>query len=85
MPVGHGGSPRIVPELLMLPCEELPMAKDGRLSSLLQNHVEVVQHYYLCSDRHRALAGWLRMQQVLPEASNRLEDRALAGQVDVHE
>lgn len=54
------GRQLVVPELLLLPCEELPLARDGRMSSLLQNHVEVVQQYYACADRHRALAGWAR-------------------------
>lgn len=60
IPLGAARPLHVVPELLLQPCEELPLARDGRLSSLLKNHVEVVQAYELCADRHGALVGWLR-------------------------
>lgn len=65
MPAGSGRLPHVVPELLLQPCEVLPLARDGRLSSLLKNHVEVVQAYERCADRHGALAGWIRKRQGL--------------------
>ncbi len=57
-------SPRpIIPESLLLECDELPKAEDGKLSTLLQNHVEVAKLYHLCAQRHADLAGVLRAQE----------------------
>lgn len=49
---------------MLAPCPVLPEAQDGRLSSLLQNHVDVVHAYHTCADRHGALVGLLRQQAV---------------------
>jgi hypothetical protein len=47
----------------MVLCADLPHAKDGRLSSLMENHVETVQLYYACADRHEALVAAVRAMQ----------------------
>lgn len=47
----------------MIPCVDLPDAKDGRLAALLEHHVETVRLYRNCADRHRALVDALRAQQ----------------------
>lgn len=57
-------SPRpIVPESLMLECDDLPTAEDGKLATLLQNHVDVARLYHLCVQRHADLVGVLRAQE----------------------
>lgn len=54
---------RSVPEVLMLACEPIPVVKDGRLSSLIENHVETAQLYHECSERHEALVAIIRTMQ----------------------
>ena len=47
----------------MVLCADLPHARDDRLSSLMENHVETVQLYYACADRHEALVAAVRAMQ----------------------
>lgn len=47
----------------MLPCAALPRAKSGKLSALLENHVETAHLYHECSERHEALAAVVRTMQ----------------------
>lgn len=53
----------IIPEAFLVPCDALPNAKDGQLSTLLQNHVEVAKLYHLCAQRQADLVGVLRGQE----------------------
>lgn len=56
--------PRLnVPEVLLLKCAELPASKDGKLGTLLQNHVETARLYHVCAGRHRDLVDVVRAQQ----------------------
>ena len=57
--VQHQARP-IIPEALLIPCPALPDAKDGKLGTLLQNHVEVVHAYHTCARRHGDLADVAR-------------------------
>ena len=50
----------VVPEALTLRCDPLPMAEDGRLGTLLKNHVETARLYHLCAQRHEGLVGVVR-------------------------
>lgn len=43
-----------------MPCTTLPMAQDGKLSTLMHNHVEVARLYHQCSQRHTDLVGVVR-------------------------
>lgn len=47
----------------MLTCQPLPPAIDGRLSSLLANHVEVADAYHVCALRHQSLVDLIRDHQ----------------------
>ena len=53
----------VIPEALMVRCPDLPMAKDGRLPSLMHNHVEVTRAYHLCAQRHSDLVDVVRSTQ----------------------
>lgn len=46
-----------------MPCAALPAAEDGKLASLIENHIEVVHRYYDCAERHRALVDVIRVSQ----------------------
>ena len=54
---------RGVPEVLLLPRAPLPEARNSRLTSLIENHVESAQLYHECSERHEALAALVRTMQ----------------------
>lgn len=54
---------RSAPEVLMIPCAPLPEVRDGRLASLLENHIETAQLYHECAERHLALTRVLRAVQ----------------------
>ena len=43
------------PSEAMKRCEDLPKAEDGRLPTLILNHVEVRGYYEECSTRHNIL------------------------------
>lgn len=49
--------------MLLLPCAPLPEARDSRLASLIENHVESAQLYHECSERHEALVALVRTMQ----------------------
>lgn len=51
-----------VPEVLLQLCPALPEAKDGKLGTLLQNHIETARAYHLCAGRHRDLVDVVRAQ-----------------------
>lgn len=53
----------VVPEALTLRCDPLPKAEDGKLGTLLKNHVETARLYHLCAQRHGDLVGVLRAAQ----------------------
>ena len=53
----------VVPEALTLRCDPLPMAEDGRLGTLLKNHVETARLYHLCAQRHGDLVEVVRSTQ----------------------
>lgn len=51
--------------MLLVPCSPLPEVEDGRLSSLIENHVATAHLYHDCAARHRSLAAAVRVQQGL--------------------
>lgn len=44
----------------MQECEPLPDAQDGKLPTLLQNHIEVARLYHQCKQRQADLSGVVR-------------------------
>lgn len=54
---------KTAPEVLLVPCAALPEARDGKLASLIENHIEVVHLYYDCAERHRSLVDVIRVSQ----------------------
>lgn len=46
----------------MVKCPALPLSTDGKLSTLLVNHVDVTKAYHVCADRHADLVDALREQ-----------------------
>lgn len=50
----------VIPEALTLRCDPLPKAEDGKLGTLLKNHVETARLYHLCAQRHDGLVGVVR-------------------------
>ena len=50
----------VIPEALTLRCDPLPQAEDGKLGTLLKNHVETARLYHLCAQRHEGLVGVVR-------------------------
>lgn len=48
---------------LMQECpQQLPAAADGRVETLLQNHVDVASQYHACQQRHADLVEAVRTQ-----------------------
>jgi hypothetical protein len=52
----------VVASNLLALCPPLPVAADGTLATLLQNHVDVAQAYNACATLHRDLVGAVRGQ-----------------------
>ncbi len=50
----------VIPEALTVRCDPLPKAEDGKLGTLLKNHVETARLYHLCAQRHDGLVGVVR-------------------------
>lgn len=50
----------VIPEAFLVRCDPLPMAEDGKLGTLLKNHVETARLYHLCAQRHEGLVGVVR-------------------------
>lgn len=50
----------VIPEALTLRCDPLPQAEDGKLGTLLKNHVETARLYHLCAQRHEGLVQVIR-------------------------
>ena len=50
----------VIPEALTVRCDPLPKAEDGKLGTLLKNHVETARLYHLCAQRHEGLVGVVR-------------------------
>lgn len=63
----------------MVPCTQLPEAQDGRLSSLIEHHVETVQLYYACAERHQALTAAVRAMQGKRRPSAQTAEDSMAG------
>ncbi len=55
-------TPRLPPPALTAECPDLPMAPDGKLSTILTNSLERAQMYYDCQARHKALAEWAEQE-----------------------
>ena len=53
----------VIPEAFLVECEALPDAQDGKLPTLMQNHIEVPHLYHLCAQRHGDLVHVLRSTQ----------------------
>ena len=53
----------VIPEAFLVQCEALPDAQDGKLPTLMQNHIEVARLYHLCAQRHGDLVDVLRSTQ----------------------
>lgn len=45
------------------PCPALPVLADGKLSSILSNHVESARLYALCKQKHADLVDGVRSQR----------------------
>lgn len=59
---------RSAPEVLLQPCAPLPEVEDGRLSSLIENHVASVRLYHECAQRHADLVEVVRSADDAPAA-----------------
>lgn len=57
-----GLRPRVA-ESLLLHCGPLPEIEDGKLATLIENHLASVQLYHACSARHAALVEAVRAMQ----------------------
>ena len=58
----------VIPEALLVQCDALPDAEEGKLPALMQNHIEVARLYHLCAQRHGALVDVVRGTQGKPDA-----------------
>lgn len=47
----------------MQPCAPLPRVRDGRLQSLISNHVATAQAYHECAEAHDNLIAVVRTMQ----------------------
>lgn len=47
----------------MQPCAPLPRARDGRLQSLISNHIATAQAYHECAESHDNLIALVRTMQ----------------------
>lgn len=47
----------------MQPCAPLPRARDGRLQSLISNHIATAQAYHACAETHDNLVAVVRTMQ----------------------
>lgn len=52
-----------LPPVLAEPCPDLPELKDGRLSSILSNHIETARLYSNCKQRHADLVDVIEGQK----------------------
>jgi hypothetical protein len=53
----------VIPQTMLAKCPPLPLASDGRLGTLLENHVEVAKAYNQdCAPNHNALVDLLAKQ-----------------------
>ena len=53
----------LIPEAFLVECDPLPDATDGKLATLLTNHIEVAHQYHLCAQRHGDLVAVVRKAQ----------------------
>lgn len=47
----------------MQPCAPLPRVRDGRLQSLISNHIATAQAYHDCAESHDNLIALVRTMQ----------------------
>jgi hypothetical protein len=56
----------LIPEAFLVKCQDLPEVQDGRMSSLLLNHVEVAHQFHSCAQRHGDLVDVIRKAGAKP-------------------